>query len=282
VTAAEGNAEMAALWNGAGGEHWVAHDHRHDRGLAAWGEAVLAGAGVSDGDRVLDVGCGTGWLTRSAGRRTPGGHALGLDIGRPLVERARALAAAEGSANVAFEQGDAQVHPLPAGGFDVAVSRFGVMFFADPAAAFGNIGRALAPGGRLVFSCWQPLAVNDWILRPTTALAAHAPLPPLADPGSPGPFSLSDPDRVRALLGAAGFDAVNLDEVDGSVWIGHDADDATSYMRGQTIARAMLDRQPPAVVEAAIAALRTAFAGADGPDGVRLDGRAWLVTARVA
>jgi hypothetical protein len=75
---------------------------------------------------------------------------------------------------------------------------------------------------------------------------------------------------------------VNLDEVDGSVWIGHDADDATSYMRGQTIARAMLDRQPPAVVEAAIAALRTAFAGADCPDGVRLDGRAWLVTARVA
>lgn len=279
---APANAAMSDNWNGAGGAHWVDHAARHDRALAAYGAAVLDAAGITATDRVLDIGCGTGALTRAAARQAADGTALGVDIGRPLVEAARAQAAAEGPANATFELADAQVEPFAADSFDVVLSRFGVMFFDDPVAAFANVRRGTSARGRLAFVCWRSLLDNDWMVVPAGAIAEHVGTPDIGPPDAPGPFSLADPERVRAVLGAGGFDAVTLDEVAHPMWLGTDVDDAVGYMRNQTIARTMFEGKTAEQVDRAIDALRAALEGVAGPDGVVLPGRAWLVTARAA
>lgn len=276
------NAAMSDNWNGVGGAHWVDHEARHDRALAAYGDAVLDAAAIRATERVLDIGCGTGALTRAAARQAADGTALGVDIGRPMVEAARARAAADGPANVAFEQADAQVRPFPPGGLDVALSRFGVMFFEDPAAAFANVRRGTTDGGRLAFVCWQSLLHNDWMTVPAGAIAEHVGFPDLGDPHAPGPFSLAEPDRVRSVLADGGFDTVTIDEVAHPMWLGTDVDDAVGYMRNQSIARTLFADKPTELVDRAVDALRAALEGLVGPDGIELPARAWLVTARAA
>ena len=280
--AAPPNAEMSDNWNGVGGEHWVNHAARHDRALAAYGRAVLDAAAIRPTDRVLDIGCGTGALTRAAARLATEGTALGVDIGGPMIEAARAQTAAEGPANVAFEQGDAQVRPFVADGLDLVISRFGVMFFDDPAAAFANVRRGTTDRARLAFVCWRSLLDNDWMTVPAGALAEHVGFPDLGGPDAPGPFSLAEPDRLRAVLDAGGFGTVTIDEVAHPMWLGTDVDDAVGYMRNQSIARAMFQDKPADLVDRAVDALRTTLEGIAGPDGITLPGRAWLVTARAA
>jgi SAM-dependent methyltransferase len=277
------NADMANMWNGPGGDHWVSHAARHDRALAPYGEAVLASAGIAPGDRVLDVGCGTGAMTRAAARLASEGSALGVDIGKPLVEEARAETTAEGGpANVRFEQADAQVHPFPPGGFDVVLSRFGIMFFDDPVAAFANLRQGMADGGRLTFACWQTLLVNDWMLVPMSAMVEHLGMPDVVSPGAPGPFSLDDPDRVRSVLADGGFADIELTEEAHPMWLGTNLDDAVGYMEGQPIARIMSEGKPPELVAKALASLRAAVAPHVTPAGLSLPGKAWIVTARAA
>ncbi len=177
------------MWNGPSGDHWVTHAERHDRALAPYGSAVLAGRPGR-----TRRACARRRLRhrRHDPRRRPAqagdGSALGVDIGRPMVEAARAETAADGGlANVTFEQADAQVHPFAAGGFDVVLSRFGVMFFDDPVAAFANLRRAIADGGRLVFVGWQPVFANDWMLVPMSAMVEHLGMPDIVGPGRPRP-----------------------------------------------------------------------------------------------
>ena len=277
------NAAMSDSWNGPGGEHWVTHADRHDRALGAYGDEVLAAAGVVEIDRVLDVGCGTGAMTRAAARLATAGSALGVDIGLPMVEDARARTARDGGPpNVAFEQADAQVHPFGVDAFDLVISRFGVMFFEDPAAAFSNLRRAVGAGGRLAFACWRPVEVNEWIVVPMSGLVAVLGAPDLPGPGEPGPFSLDDPDRVRSLLHGAGFAGVELDEFSHPMWLGRDVDDTANYMRGQSMARRMFENRPADVVDAAMASLRAAVEPHVSADGVALGASAWIVTARAA
>jgi SAM-dependent methyltransferase len=194
------------------------------------------------------------------------------------VVRARATAQAEGVGNVSFTVADAQVHDFPPASVDVAVSRFGVMFFADPVAAFANIGRALAPGGRLAFACWQDEAANDWLRIPAEVLAEHVghtePVP-----GAPGAVSLADPEQVRAMLGAAGFTGVALADAPAPMWLGADAAEAYERVATSGMTRAALEGKDPAAVSAALDALRAAVAGLDRGKGVSVPARAWLVTA---
>src|SRR5690242_10567588 len=138
---------------------------------APFTDLILRAAALRAGLNVLDVGCGSGGTTLAAARLVAPGRVLGLDLSGPMLAQARAGAEAAGLANVTFQQGDAQVESLEPAGFDIAISRFGVMFFADPVAAFANIRSATRPGGRLVFVCWQPLAANQWLLdRKSTRL----------------------------------------------------------------------------------------------------------------
>ena len=181
------NAGQARGWDGDEGTYWAEHAQRFDRAVAAYHGTFMVACGIARGERVLDIGCGTGQTTRDAAGAARPGQALGVDLSAPMIELARRLAAGQDIGNVSFEQADAQIHPFPAGSFDVAISRTGTMFFGDPAAAFTNIGRALRPGGRLVMLAWQGPGPNEWVRELSGALAAGRDLLRGHPRGRPGP-----------------------------------------------------------------------------------------------
>jgi SAM-dependent methyltransferase len=272
------NTAQAEAWNGPEGAYWAAHQDRWNAINAGYNTPLLTAAGIGETDRVLDIGCGSGQTTRLAARAASRGSALGVDLSAPQLARARELAAAEGLENVAFEQGDAQVHPFPDAAFEVAISRMGVMFFADPVAAFANIRRALRPGGRLTFVCMGDPADNEW-LRALHTLGPLLPVPDLGAPGAPGMFSLADPERIRDVLTAAGFGTVRTSPVETLMPWGRDAEDAADFMLGTGPGRAMLAEAGPGAADQVRQALTGAFTPYQQPDGVRLRATAWLVTA---
>jgi SAM-dependent methyltransferase len=153
------------------------------------------------------------------------------------------------------------------------------MFFDDPQAAFTNLARALRPGGRLVFACWQDLVANEWLMVPAGAALAHVPMPDLGEPGRPGPFSLADPDRVRSILDAAGFTAVGVDECRCPMPMGATVEDTVAFMQGTDMAQTLMADASEEVAAAAWEAVRAALAPYAGPEGVVLSGAAWIVTA---
>ncbi|MCI2420737.1 class I SAM-dependent methyltransferase [Saccharopolyspora sp. K220] len=272
------NTQQADAWNGYEGSHWAEHQDRYDAVNSGFNEHLLSAASIGERDRVLDIGCGSGQTTCLAAARATRGRAVGLDLSAPMLRRARETAAREGVGNVSFEQGDAQVHSFPDGWFDVAISRFGVMFFADPVAAFANIRRALRPGGRLAFVCLRDMNSND--LGPVLgALAEHLPALVPTDPHEPGPTSLADPARIREVLTDAEFSNVTAIPVEApQVW-GHDAADAADFLFEWGPIQAMRRDADPVATERAHAALIAAMRPHQQSDGVRLRGAAWQVTA---
>ncbi|MGY1808652.1 class I SAM-dependent methyltransferase [Blastococcus sp. SYSU D00669] len=268
------NADQLRAWDGEEGSYWARHAGVFERSTARYDDALFAAAGIGPGERVLDIGCGTGSTTREAGRRAVSGAVLGVDLSSAMLAVARRAAA--DLPHVAFLQADAQVHPFDEGSFDVAVSRTGAMFFADPVAAFANIGRALRPGGRLVLLVWQAVARNEWFRALTGALAAGRDLP--APPGGLPPFSLADPARVRAVLSAAGFTGVGLTGIEEPEWLGPDAATATDFVLG--LLGWLLDGLDADRRDRAVAALRATIEAHVGQDGVEFGSAAWLVTAR--
>lgn len=275
------NHEQSAHWNnGEEVGHWVDQQTRYDSMLAPFLEMVLE-ACPADRERVLDVGCGCGATTMAAARRVPAGHATGIDLSGPMLARARSLAAAEGLANVRFEQTDAQVHPFEAGTVDAVISRFGVMFFADPVVAFENLRRATKPGGRLAFVCWQPLSENQWVLVPTAALAEHVPVPPPGPPGATGMFAFADPSRPTQILEAAGWRTVDATSRRTHILLGGPGTvgDAVDFLAGGSLGRTLLGPAGPEVRAAALDAARDALEPFFDDDGVRIGAAVWLVTA---
>ncbi|MFE0133069.1 class I SAM-dependent methyltransferase [Streptomyces sp. NPDC059037] len=277
---AAASAEQAQAWNGDDGRHWVRHRERYEAMQRNFTPHLLRAAAIGTADRVLDIGCGAGATTRAAARDAGRGHVLGVDLSKPLLAEARRLALEEGVGNVAFEEGDAQVHPFPDAAFDVAISRNGVMFFADPPAAFTNIARALRPGGRLAFSCWQEAAVNEWLVTLWTAITPYVEPPDMGASGQPGAFSLADPERVRQLLGGAGFTDIAVEPVAEPIHLGDDAEDVVGFVAGLGLIRDLLAQATEENARQALAALHTELAGHQGPDGIALGAAAWLVTAR--
>jgi SAM-dependent methyltransferase len=171
------------------------------------------------------------------------------------------------------------VHRFTPGASDVALSRFGVMFFADPAAAFPNIARGLRPGGRLVFVCWQNLADNEWIVVPGAAAAQYVALPPLDDPTAPGPFSLGERDRIATVLRAAALSDVAIEPIAEPLWMGPDVVDTVAFLKSTGIWNSLLrDADPPTVARVS-EAVQAALEPHVTPDGLLLGSRAWLVTA---
>src|SRR5262245_9783370 len=207
------NVVQSEYWDGPAGEHWAAEHVRYDQINRRIGERVVEMLAPRSGDRVLDLGCGNGALSLAIGPLVaPTGSVLGLDLSGPMLEAATVRADRAGLTNVSFQRGDAQVHQFPGPGFDGIVSRFGVMFFDDPEAAFANVARALRSGGRMVFACWQAMVANEWLMVPLGAVLAYVPIPDLGEPGGPGPFSLADPDRIRSILESAGVIDVTVDD----------------------------------------------------------------------
>jgi SAM-dependent methyltransferase len=273
---AESNERQAQIWDGGDGDYWTEQELIFDRSVAGYRRRLLTAAAIARADRVLDLGCGTGQVTRDAARRAPDGHALGVDLSSRMIERARKRAADEGLANASFEQGDAQVHPFAPATFDLAVSRTSASFFGDPEAAFVNVAAALKPGGRLVLLNWQSVPENPWFAEFTTALGGMPPLPPDA----PSPFALGDADRTRRLLIDAGFVAVEAVDVRAPMYFGRDPDEAHRFMSGLGVARMLLRGRDPAEREQGLAALRATVEAHATSDGVLFPSAAWLVMAR--
>ncbi|MFH8440877.1 class I SAM-dependent methyltransferase [Streptomyces sp. NPDC018026] len=273
------NTEQAQAWNGPEGTHWARNQDRWNAVNEGFNEPLLDAAGITAEARVLDLGCGSGQTTRRAALRAPRGHALGLDLSGPMLAEARSRAEREGVANVSFAQGDAQVHPFDAGAFDAAVSRYGVMFFADPVAAFGNVGRALRPGGRLAFVCPADATLNGWV----TAMASLREVLPVGDfgqPGLPGMFSLAAPDRIGDVLTAAGFADIDVNQVQAYGTWGRDAEDAADFLLGTGPGRHLMDLADPAARTRARGILTDHLRAHEAADGtVRLLSTSWLTTA---
>ena len=276
------NTAQAEHWNtGDSVAHWVTNQARYDRMHAPFTALILAAAALRPGGNVLDVGCGSGGTTLAAARLVAPGRAVGLDLSGPMLAQARAGAEAAGLANAVFQQGDAQVQELEPATFGTVISRFGVMFFADPVAAFANIRSAARPGGRLVFVCWQPLAANQWLLVPGAALAEHLP-PPDPGPGDgPGMFAFADPDRLRPILAAAGWKDIEITSEHASILVGGggSVDDTVEFLRTATTGRTMLAGADAATTSRALASLRAALTPYADADGVHLGAAVWLVQA---
>jgi SAM-dependent methyltransferase len=241
-------------------------------------EQFRAALSIRAADRVLDIGCGTGQTTRQAALAASDIAALGVDIDGGMIARARELAEGEGVPNVRFEVGDAQAHPFPSGAFDVAISRFGTMFFGDPDMAFRNIARAVRAGGRLVMMVWRAHDQNEWAVSIDQALGAGE-RGAAAVPGL-DPFSLAEPPTVRRILAAAGFADTEFRDVDVPVYYGRDVDAAVAFVRRFANVREALSRSRPRAAGTILARLRATFESRASDRGVWLGSRAWIVTAR--
>jgi SAM-dependent methyltransferase len=274
------NTEMAAAWDEEA-TNWIQYEDSYERtGVELW-PLLLTGAKLGGSDRVLDLGCGTGGGTRSLAELVPQGSVVGIDLSTRMIAHAREAAARKGVTNIEFVDGDAQVFPFEPDHFDLAISRFGSMFFADPIAAFTNVRRALRLGGRLALLTWRPLAENEWLVAFRTALALGRDLP--APPtGAPGPFGLADPDHVRRVLADAGFSDIELDPLDADLDFGADLDSAYDYVGSLGITKGLTAGLDDAGRGRALASLRQTLKAHATPNGVRIGGAAWRVTAQRA
>jgi ubiquinone/menaquinone biosynthesis C-methylase UbiE len=279
VTDRIANAEQAASWDGHRGDHWVRYADRYDALIERLTPPLVRAAAVGASDRVLDVGCGCGTTTRIAARAARTGSVLGIDLSAAMLHEAERRTRAEGLGNVRFEHADVQVHPFAPAEFDVALSRFGVMFFEDPVAAFSNLACALRPGGRITFLCWQERDRNEWVTVPVGAALTVVPPPDPLPEGAPGPFSLGKPERIRQVLADAGFDDIELREVAEPLYLGDDAAHAIDFWQGSGIARVLLDDVDGVTERRAIEAVHDALRPHERPDGIRLGSAAWLVSA---
>jgi SAM-dependent methyltransferase len=273
------NAQQAAEWDGPAGAHRTRYAAVFDAEDRPHNERFRAATGVTQRDRVLDIGCGTGLSTRDAARAATAGSALGIDLSAQMLEHARRISREEGLTNIGFEQADAQVHRFPAGGFDVAISKFGSMFFDDPVAAFGNVRHALRPGGRLVLMVWQARELNAWSTTIRDAIAGDAELPPPTATG-PSPFSLGDPAVAGGILAAAGFTEVTFTDVREPVHYGPDAAVALDVVSGLRSTRDLLAGMDAGQAAEAVARLRATLAAHQTGDGVLFDARTWIIAAR--
>lgn len=278
---ASGNRAQFDAWNGDSGQRWVGGADERDAVLLPVADALFAAAAPRPGAHVLDVGCGCGATTlRAAHTVGEGGAAIGIDLSQPMLDLASQRARRARARNLSFIHGDAQTHGFTHGTLDLVISRFGTMFFSDANAAFANIGRGLRPGGRLCIAAWQPLLANQWLTVPGTALARHADLPE-SDARGPGMFAQSDPDAVSAILAAAGYVDVSIDDCRVTFTLGRTLDAAVAHLADGGPGRAMLESIPTGPDrDAAIADVREVLAAHHDGSGVHLDGAIWIIRAR--
>ena len=276
------NAEEIAFWNDAAGARWSTFHERIDRAFAALGTAGLAAAGARPDDSVLDIGCGCGASSLSLGEAVGAtGSVIGVDVSRPMLAIAKGRATALGLSNVRFSLADASTENFAAHRFALAFSRFGVMFFEDPVAAFVNVRRALAPRGKLVFVCWRELAANPWFSVPAEAVRPLLPVQPKPDPEAPGPLAFADPARVRGFLEQAGFDDVRFDSFDALLPLGTRAC-ASELLSEIGPAARLLEGADERVRTAARLALDDALRAHEADGNVALRGGIWIVRARAS
>ena len=275
-----GNAGQIAYWNGPIGENWAAQQVKRDRDHAPITQAVLELAAVQPGERILDIGCGSGTTTLLLSERVgASGKVLGVDLSTPMLDVAQRRARAAGS-SAKFVKADVTDFAFEPQSFDLAFSQFGVMFFADPVAAFRNIHGAVKPSGRLAFACWRQPSEHLWAFVPESAAKPFLPPSPPADPNAPGRYSFQNPDRIKSVLLQAGFHAPEIQKFDTQTFAGTTPEEAAaSAIDAGPLQRTLADcnEETRAKVRAAVTAR---LAQEMRPDGIYLTSAAWLVRAR--
>ncbi|HEY4361294.1 MAG TPA: class I SAM-dependent methyltransferase [Bryobacteraceae bacterium] len=274
------NADQHNRWNGIDGEYWTTHQDQLDLTLAPVTAPLLAFAAPRPGSTVIDVGCGCGATTIELARAVgPAGRVIGVDVSEPMLGVAKRRLREFPRATCLL--GDAAEMPLQDVGADLIVSRFGVMFFGDPVAAFGNLRTSLVPGGRLRFACWRPIQENPWLQIPLHAAYEHAPRLPKPDPEEPGPFAFANTARVTRILTAAGFSAPSFTPLDIQMNLAPtgNLEDATLQASSMGPTKRALADQSDETRAAAIDSIRRALAPYGSAEGVKLPGAVWLVAA---
>ena len=279
------NQEQIEYWNGEAGQRWAQDDDTMARLLGPICEALLDHAPLAGCKKALDIGCGGGSQSlKLAQRLGRGATVLGVDISEPMLEVAQRKAAepADDRADLHFMLADASApNTFPAGSFDLLFSRFGVMFFDDPLAAFTHMREALQPDGRLAFCCWQPVKNNDWVRVPLQAALQHLPTPEPPAPNAPGPFAFADPERVEGILTGAGFRQVSVQPLLTTLRLG---ESATLHEAVRELARIgpvsrLLTGQPDSVLEQVFPSMEEALAPFHKDGALNLAAQVWLVTA---
>lgn len=275
------NEEQTVFWEELA-PAWLASADHTEMVSASFGEAAMDRLRLRAGQRVLDIGCGSGSTTLALGELVgPEGEAVGIDIASTMVTAATEHATSAGITNATFVVADAQVADLGDSTYDAAYSRFGVMFFADPKAAFTNIHTALKPHGAFAFACWSNLFANEWMFVPGAAVVSvTGSLPPMPGPGEPGPFSLDDPDRVELLLREAGFTEIDVTPLPKTIVIPRaKIDSLVSLTRRVGAVREALRTVDDATGARIVAAVREALVERVEHDEVRLSAAAFIVSA---
>ncbi|MCG8554201.1 MAG: class I SAM-dependent methyltransferase [Proteobacteria bacterium] len=276
-----GNQEQIEYWNGITAERWVQNQELIDQAIQPFGDAALERLELRPGQHVLDVGCGSGTCSvRLAARVGPDGSVLGMDISAPMLEHARNRA--QTVKNLSFTEADASEHSFTPN-YDAAYSRFGVMFFADPTAAFANLRTALKPSARLAFVCWREAEHNPWCLTPMAAVVKLLPEPPPEpEPDAPGPFALADRARLDDVLRSAGFDRVLIEALDLDVRLSETGlEGAVDFAMRVGPPAGLLAEAPEDVVSRARVEIERALEPFVHDQSVALPGAAWVVSARV-
>jgi ubiquinone/menaquinone biosynthesis C-methylase UbiE len=282
------NAHQYEAWNGYEGRHWAQHADRYEGVVGGSNRPLFAAAGIGPADRVLDIGCGTGATTRRAAAKAPKGHVLGVDLSAPMLERARAAAEEKGVANVSFEQGDAQVHPFPRGEFDVVISRGGSWYFADPVAAFANIGSALRPGGRLAITTPDSTGegketshVENNSPDVFAIMGEYLPEPPqlATEDKSQNLTTMATPEDIETVLGGAGFRSVAVEPHSYAAMLGRTLEEAVDFLFGWGPVRHWFRDTDAETEQRARQAVSAALAPHEGAGGVRQPSRGFVVTA---
>ena len=276
----ERNSDQAAYWNGPAGRRWTDRQEMQDLVLAPVSAALLDRACVARGERVVDIGCGCGATAIELAERVgPQGRVIGLDISAPMLERARERAPANLPLQLILA--DATVHPFEAGATDLLVSRFGVMFFADPVQSFANMRKALRLGGRMAFAAWREPRKNPWMIVPLQEAYKHVPRLPEVAPDDPGPFAFASEDRVQRILKGAGFTGVAMEPVDLTVDLaaGRGLEAAVNGALAIGPVSRALEGQAPEQMAAIASSIRAALAARQQGETVPLGASVWIATA---